>query len=83
MLAKYEVDVILAQSDGRMASVAATAGYAVAALPVRYASDFNRRAWGFNAIVGADGEGKLLDLMSAREATFPDARKVPPKPVEE
>ncbi|WPJ67174.1 hypothetical protein SMAC4_07005 [Sordaria macrospora] len=82
VLAKYEVDVILAQSDGRMASVAAAAGYSVAALPVGYA-DFNGRAWGVNAIAGADGESKLLDLMSAWEATFPEARKAPPKLMEE
>lgn len=77
-LDKFGVDVILSQSDGRMASLAAAAGYAVAALPLGYAK-YNGRAWGVNAVAGARGEAKILELMSAWEATFPDARQSPPQ----
>ncbi|EGX88875.1 amidase, putative [Cordyceps militaris CM01] len=77
-LDKFGVDVILSQSDGRMASLAAAAGYAVSALPLGYA-DFNGRAWGVNAVAGARGEAKMLELMSVWEATFPDARQSPPQ----
>lgn len=75
---EFDVDVILSQSDGRMASVASAAGYAVASLPLGYA-DFNGRAWGVNAVAGPGGEEKLLELMSAWEVTFTEGRKAPPQ----
>jgi amidase len=76
-LNEHEVDVIMGPADARMASVAATAGYPVATVPLGYA-DFNGRAFGMNIIGGAGTEGKILEVMSAWEATFPDARKPPP-----
>ncbi|KAI0206452.1 putative amidase [Astrocystis sublimbata] len=77
-LERYGVDVIVSHCDGRMASLAASALYPVSALPLGYA-DFNGRAWGINAVAGADGEGKLLELMSVWERTFPEARRPPPQ----
>lgn len=81
VLADSKVDVIITQSDGRMASVAAAAGFAVAALPLGYA-DFNGRAWGVNAVAGPGGEAKLLEVMSAWDMTFPESRKSPPQLVD-
>jgi amidase len=72
------VDIIISQADGRMASLASAARYAVSALPLGYA-DFNGRAWGINAVAGAGGEAKILEFMSAWEITFPGARKAPPQ----
>ncbi|KAI0113681.1 amidase signature domain-containing protein [Nemania sp. FL0031] len=76
VFADFDLDVILSHCDGRMASLAAAAGYAVASFPLGFA-DFNGRAWGMNAISGPGGEEKLLEVMSAWEITFPEARKAP------
>ncbi|KAI1117380.1 putative amidase [Nemania sp. NC0429] len=77
-LERYGVDVIVSHCDGRMASLAASALYPVSALPLGYA-DFNGRPWGVNAVAGIDGEGKLLELMSLWERTFPEASQPPPQ----
>ena len=75
--AEHEVDVILGPADARMASIAAAAGYPVASVPLGFA-DFNGRAFGMNIIAGRGQEGIILQVMSAWEATFPEARKPPP-----
>lgn len=72
-----DVDVILGPSDGRMASVAACAGYPIATVPLGFA-DFNGRAFGMNVLAPANEEGAIFRLMSAWEGTFPDARAPPP-----
>jgi amidase len=77
-LDKYGVDVIISHSDGRMASMAAAAGYASSVLPLGY-GNFNGRAWGMTTVAGANGEAKMLELMSVWETTFPDARRAPPQ----
>ncbi|KAK3369801.1 hypothetical protein B0T24DRAFT_366142 [Lasiosphaeria ovina] len=78
VLSEFDLDVIISHCDGRMASLAAAAGYAIASLPLGFAV-FNGRAWGINAIASAGGEAKLVELMSAWEKTFPEARKAPPQ----
>jgi amidase len=70
-------DAVLGPSDGRIASVAAAAGYPVATVPLGFA-DFNGRAFGINIISTAKNEGKILQIMSAWEKTFPNARIPPP-----
>ena len=76
-LCDYDIDVILGPADGRMASVAAAAGYPVGVVPLGFA-DFNGRAFGMNIIACNGEEGKILHAMSAWEKTFPDARGPPP-----
>ena len=71
------VDVILGPADGRMASVAAAAGYPVGVVPLGFAK-FNGRAFGMNIIACNGEEHKILHAMKAWEATFPNARCPPP-----
>ena len=72
-----KVDVILGPADGRMASVAAAAGYPVGVVPLGFA-DFNGRAFGMNIIARDGEEHKILHAMSSWAKTFPDARCPPP-----
>lgn len=73
----YDVDVIMGPADGRIASVAAAAGFPVATVPLGYA-DFNGRAFGLNLIAPSDAEGLMIEVMSAWEATFPEGCRPPP-----
>lgn len=76
-LADSNIDVILGPADARMASVAAVAGYPIGSVPLGYA-DFNGRAFGMNMIAKKGEEAKMLEVMSAWEASFPDAHRPPP-----
>ncbi|KAJ4295247.1 hypothetical protein N0V90_007258 [Kalmusia sp. IMI 367209] len=80
-LAEHDVDVILGPADARMASVAACAGYPIASVPLGFA-DFNGRAFGLNVLAPAGAEDKILRVMSAWEATFPEGRTPPPQLVD-
>jgi amidase len=73
----HKVDVIVSLADARIASLAATAGIAVGTLPMGFA-DFNGRACGLCVIAGENGEGKILEVMSAWEKLFPEAQVPPP-----
>lgn len=73
----FGVDVIIGPADARIASVAACAGYPVATVPLGFA-DFNGRAFGMNILAGSGGEGDILRVMSAWEATFLEERQPPP-----
>jgi amidase len=77
VLAEHGIDVIMGPADARIASVAAAAGYPVATAPLGYA-DFNGRAFGMNIIDSGGKEDKILAIMRAWEASFPEARKPPP-----
>ena len=70
------IDVIMGPADARIASVAAAAGYPVAAVPLGFA-DFNGRAFGMNIIAPADHEHEIFRVMSAWKNTF-GPRKPPP-----
>ena len=70
------IDVIMGPADARMASVAPTAGYPVATVPLGFA-DFNGRAFGMNIIAPAGQEHEILRVMSAWEMTF-GPREPPP-----
>lgn len=77
LLSDYDIDAILGPSDGRIASVAASAGYPVGSLPLGFAG-FNGRPFGMNIISAAGQEAKMLQVMSAWEVTFPEGRQPPP-----
>lgn len=64
-------------ADGRIASVAAAAGYPVATVPLGFA-DFSGRAFGMNILAGPGGEGDTLRVMSYWAVTFPEGRLPPP-----
>jgi amidase len=72
-----DVDVVIGPADARIASIAACAGYPVATVPLGFA-DFNGRAFGMNLISTAGNEAKMIEVMSAWESTFPNARVPPP-----
>lgn len=76
-LRENHIDVIMGPADARMASVAAAAGAPVGTVPLGYA-DFNGRAFGMNIVAGLGQESKILQVMSAWEHTFPEARQAPP-----
>ena len=64
-------------ADARMASVAAAAGFPVGTVPLGYA-DFNGRAFGMNLLSASGQESEMIEVMSAWEEAFPQARKPPP-----
>ncbi|KAL8709338.1 MAG: hypothetical protein Q9220_005931 [cf. Caloplaca sp. 1 TL-2023] len=75
-MADNDIDVILGPADSRIASVAAAAGYPVAAVPLGFA-DFNGRAFGMLLISPENTEARMFEVMSAWEATF-GPRSPPP-----
>ncbi|VUC23593.1 unnamed protein product [Clonostachys rosea] len=72
------VDVILGPCDSRLDSVASAAGYPLGNLPLGYA-DFNGRGFSLHAMAPVGEEGKIFQVMSAWEATFPENRRAPRK----
>lgn len=78
IFANEDVDVLMGPLDGRIVSVAAAAGYPVGVVPLGYAdgAGMNGRAYGMTIVAAAGQEGKILQVMSAWEATMP-GRKPP------
>ncbi|KAK2787720.1 hypothetical protein FQN53_004743 [Emmonsiellopsis sp. PD_33] len=76
-LKSHDVDILVAPDDSRLCAIASTAGYACGAAPLGFA-EFNGRAFGVQLMAGNAGEEKIIQVMSAWEKTFPDARKAPP-----
>lgn len=74
-LRENEIDVIMGTPTGRIATVAALAGYPVGTVPLGYAR-FNGRPFGMAVIAPANAESLILSVMSAWEATFP--KRQPP-----
>ncbi|KAJ8128010.1 hypothetical protein O1611_g5628 [Lasiodiplodia mahajangana] len=77
ILAEYDLDIILGPIDGRIPTIAAAAGYPVGTMPLGY-SVSNGRPFGMCIVAAAGQEGKMLQAMSAWEATIGD-RKPPPQ----
>lgn len=77
LLRAYSLDVIMSPADARMASVAAAAGFPVATVPLGYA-DFNGRAFGMHLMASPGSERRMLEVMNAWEASFPNIRQPPP-----
>lgn len=77
MLIDNRINAIIGSADAQMASVASAASYAVGSMLFGYAN-FNGRAFEINIIAGENNEAKILEIMSAWEKNFPDARKPPP-----
>lgn len=75
------MDVILGPCDSRMASVGAAAGFPVGNLPLGHAF-FNGRPFSLHAIMLANEDGKILQVMSAWEMAFPKNVRPPPQLVE-
>ncbi|KAM0260406.1 hypothetical protein ACHAQJ_002808 [Trichoderma viride] len=75
-LAENGVDIIMGPGDGPMFSIALTAGYPVATLPLGYL-DFNGRPFGLQIAAKAHQEALLIQAQSAWGVTFPK-RQPPP-----
>lgn len=80
-LSDYGVDVIMGPPTGRIATVAAAAGYPAGNVPLGYA-DFNGRPFGMIIVAPANREDLIIRAMSAWEATF-STWKPPPQLVDQ
>ncbi len=78
LLKEYDVDVILGPCDSRTGSVGSAAGFPVGNLPLGFAH-FNGRPFSLHMIAPANEEAKMLQIMAAWEATFPENVKPPPQ----
>ncbi|OAG13532.1 amidase family protein [Alternaria alternata] len=76
VLEENDVDIIMGPGDGPMFTIAGTAGYPSATLPLGYL-DFNGRPFGLQIIAKAHQEALLIQAQSAWESTFP-SRQPPP-----
>lgn len=77
LLEAHDIDVVLGPCDSRTGSVGSASGFPVANLPLGFA-DHNGRAFSLHMIAPSGQEAKLLQIMSAWEATFPGNVKPPP-----
>ncbi|WVO18403.1 hypothetical protein L204_106119 [Cryptococcus depauperatus] len=69
------VDIVMGPGDALLFSIAGSAGYPIASLPLNYL-DFNGRAFGLQIIAKAHQDALLIRAQSAWEATFP--KRQPP-----
>jgi amidase len=77
IFAETDTELLLGPLDGRVVTIAAAAGYPCGVVPLGYADNFNGRPYGAVFVAKSGMEGKILQAMSAWEATIP-ARKPPP-----
>lgn len=77
LLEVYDVDVIVGPSDSRTGSIGSAAGFPTANLPLGFAH-FNGRGFGIHMIAPRNEEAKMLQIMAAWEATFPEGISPPP-----
>ncbi|KAI0869068.1 hypothetical protein GGS24DRAFT_506135 [Hypoxylon argillaceum] len=70
--------VIMASGESFLTSIASGAGYPIASVPLGFSS-YNGRPHGLEILERNGEEAKILQVMSAWEATFPEARKPPPQ----
>ncbi|TVY78524.1 putative amidase [Lachnellula suecica] len=77
IFAETDTDLLMGPLDGRVVTVAAAAGYPCGVVPLGYADNYNGRPYGAVFVGRAGSEGRILQAMSAWEATMP-ARRPPP-----
>ncbi|KAK3191051.1 hypothetical protein K4F52_003001 [Lecanicillium sp. MT-2017a] len=70
-------EVIMASGESFLTTMASASGYPIASVPLGFSS-YNGRPHGMVLMARNGEEHKLLRVMSAWEATFPEARKPPP-----
>ncbi|KAJ5461345.1 uncharacterized protein N7458_002897 [Penicillium daleae] len=70
-------DVIMASGETLVPSTAACAGYPIGSVPLGF-STYNGRPFGMEVLARNGEEEKIFLVMSAWEATFPEARRPPP-----
>ncbi|KAF2738226.1 amidase signature enzyme [Polyplosphaeria fusca] len=77
LLREHDLDVILGPCDSRTGSVGAASGFPVGNLPLGFA-EFNGRPFALHMLAPENEEAKMLRIMAAWEATFPENVKPPP-----
>lgn len=80
-LQEADADVIMASGESLMPTIAANAGYPIASVPLGF-STYNGRPFGMEIMALNGQEGKIFEVMSAWEATFPEGRMPPPQLVD-
>ncbi|KAJ5157295.1 uncharacterized protein N7482_008395 [Penicillium canariense] len=76
-LDESNADVIMASGETLFPSIAACAGYPIGSVPLGF-SAYNGRPFGMEIMIRNGEEEKVFQVMSAWEATFPEARQPPP-----
>lgn len=76
-LEESNADVIMASGETLLPSTAACAGYPIGSVPLGF-STYNGRSFGMEVLARNGEEEKIFQVMSAWEATFPEARRPPP-----
>ncbi|CRL23447.1 Amidase [Penicillium camemberti] len=76
-LEESNADVIMASGETLLPSIAACAGYPIGSVPLGF-SIFNGRPFGMEIMSRNGEEEKIFQVISAWEATFPEARQPPP-----
>ncbi|KPM44909.1 hypothetical protein AK830_g1647 [Neonectria ditissima] len=76
VLKETGADVVMASGESLLPSIAATAGYPIASVPLGF-SDYNGRPFGMEIMARNGEEEKLFEVMSAWEAMFPECRRPP------
>lgn len=71
-------DVIMASGESFLTTMASGSGYPIASVPLGFSS-YNGRPHGMEIMARNGEEAKIFKVMSAWEATFPEARKPPPR----
>jgi amidase len=79
IFADHDVDLVAGPLDGRIVTVAAAAGYPCGVVPLGYAENLNGRAYGMVVVAAGGREDKIIEFMSAWEASSPGLRKSPPQ----
>ncbi|KAI0199461.1 amidase signature domain-containing protein [Astrocystis sublimbata] len=73
-----KADVIVASGESFLTTIASGSGYPIASVPLGFSS-YNGRPHGMEIVARSGEEAMIFRVMSAWEATFPDARKPPPQ----
>ncbi|KAI1121608.1 amidase signature domain-containing protein [Nemania abortiva] len=71
-------NVIMASGESFLSTISGGSGYPIASVPLGLSS-FNGRPHGMLILARNGEEAKVFEVMSAWEATFPDARQPPPQ----
>ena len=77
LFSKHGVDVVAGSLDSRIVTIAAAAGYPAGVVPLGYADYLNGRPFGMVIVAAAGREDKIIELMSAWEASTPRRRPLP------
>ncbi|KAJ5721988.1 hypothetical protein N7488_000023 [Penicillium malachiteum] len=76
-LDESNADVIMGSGETVLPSIAACAGYPIASVPLGFSTN-NERPFGMEIMAWNGEEEKIFEVMSAWEASFPQAGQPPP-----